>query len=157
PQDRPLHVGRRQGARGRQCALSGSEGRIGGHHPSSFVIPSSFELRSSSFPPMGRIISLHSFRGGTGKSNITANLSYLLAKRGRSVAVLDTDIQSPGVHLIFGLESERITYTLSDAVLGKCDLEEAVYDLAAELDLAPDEGRLCLLPSSMAIDDLSRL
>ncbi len=106
---------------------------------------------------MARIISLHSFRGGTGKSNITANLSYLLAKRGRSVAVLDTDIQSPGVHLIFGLDQDRITYTLSDAVLGKCDIEEAVYDLGQELELAPDEGRVCLLPSSMAIDDISRV
>src|SRR5262245_63544193 len=106
---------------------------------------------------MARIISLHSFRGGTGKSNITANLSYLLAKRGRAVAVLDTDIQSPGVHLIFGLDQDRITYTLADAVLGKCDLDEAVYDLAAELELAPDEGRVCLLPSSMAIDDISRV
>src|SRR5262245_10417511 len=106
---------------------------------------------------MGRIITLHSFRGGTGKSNITANLAYLLAKRGHSVAVLDTDIQSPGVHLIFGLDQERITHTLSDAVLGKCDLEEAVYDLAEELQLAPDEGRVCLLPSSMAIDDISRV
>jgi MinD-like ATPase involved in chromosome partitioning or flagellar assembly len=106
---------------------------------------------------MGRIITLHSFRGGTGKSNVTANLAYLLAKRGRSVAVLDTDIQSPGIHLIFGLDQDRITYTLSDAVLGKCDLDEAVYDLAAELQLGPDEGRVCLLPSSMAIDDISRV
>ncbi len=106
---------------------------------------------------MGRIISLHSFRGGTGKSNITANLSYLLAKRGRSVGVLDTDIQSPGIHLIFGLDQDRITYTLSDAVLGKCEIEEAVYDLGQELELAPDEGRVCLLPSSMAIDDISRV
>jgi MinD-like ATPase involved in chromosome partitioning or flagellar assembly len=106
---------------------------------------------------MGRIITLHSFRGGTGKSNITANLAYLLAKRGRSVGVLDTDIQSPGIHLIFGLEQDRITYTLSDAVLGKCDIEEAVYDLASELQLAPDDGRVCLLPSSMSIDDISRV
>src|SRR5207245_2615642 len=123
------------------------------------VLRHSFVIRTSRFviPSMGRIITLHSFRGGTGKSNITANLAYLLAKRGRSVGVLDTDIQSPGIHLIFGLEQDRITYTLSDAVLGKCDIEEAVYDLADELQLAPDEGRVCLLPSSMAIDDISRV
>jgi MinD-like ATPase involved in chromosome partitioning or flagellar assembly len=106
---------------------------------------------------MGRIVALHSFRGGTGKSNVTANLAYLLARQGRSVAVLDTDIQSPGVHLIFGIEPERITYTLSDSVLGKCELEEAAYDLGQELRLAAGDGRVLLLPSSMAIDDISRV
>ena len=106
---------------------------------------------------MGRIVTVHSFRGGTGKSNITANLAYLLAKRGKSVAVLDTDIQSPGIHLIFGIKPERITHTLSDSVLGKCDLEEAAYDLSHELQLDPADGKVSLLPASMAIDDISRV
>ena len=39
---------------------------------------------------MSRIISIHSFRGGTGKSNITANIAPLLAAEGRRVGVIDT-------------------------------------------------------------------
>lgn len=74
---------------------------------------------------MGHIISVHSFRGGTGKSNITANLAYLLASRGRRVAVLDTDLQSPGVHFVFGFHKVRITHTLTHFVLGKCEVTEA--------------------------------
>jgi MinD-like ATPase involved in chromosome partitioning or flagellar assembly len=42
---------------------------------------------------MPQIISIHSYRGGTGKSNITANLAALLAANGRRVGVVDTDIQ----------------------------------------------------------------
>ncbi len=42
---------------------------------------------------MSHIISVHSFRGGTGKSNTTANLSSLLALEGHRVGVIDTDIQ----------------------------------------------------------------
>ena len=106
---------------------------------------------------MGRTIALHSFRGGTGKSNVTANLAYSLARRGKAVAVLDTDIQSPGIHLILGLDADRITHTLSDAVLGKCELEEAAYDISTELGLDPGGGRVCLLPSSMSVDDISRV
>lgn len=34
---------------------------------------------------MARIISIHSFRGGTGKSNTTANLAALLAAQLRSI------------------------------------------------------------------------
>ena len=41
---------------------------------------------------MSQIASIHSFRGGTGKSNTTANLSALLAMQGRRVGVIDTDI-----------------------------------------------------------------
>jgi MinD-like ATPase involved in chromosome partitioning or flagellar assembly len=43
------------------------------------------------------IISIHSFRGGTGKSNTTANIAAVLAARGFRTAVIDADIQSPGI------------------------------------------------------------
>lgn len=58
---------------------------------------------------MATIVSIHSFRGGTGKSNIAANLSTLLAAEGRRVGVIDTDIQSPGIHVLFGLDEARMT------------------------------------------------
>lgn len=106
---------------------------------------------------MGKIITLHSYRGGTGKSNIAANLAYLTAKRGHSVAVLDTDIQSPGVHLIYGMDQGRVTFTLSDFVLGKCELEETAYDISDELDLGSSGGQLRLLPSRMSVEDISRV
>lgn len=106
---------------------------------------------------MGKIITLHSYRGGTGKSNIAANLAYLIAKRGHSVAVLDTDIQSPGVHLIYGMDQGRVTFTLSDFVLGKCELEETAYDISDELDLGASGGQLRVLPSRMSVEDISRV
>ncbi|MFX1564015.1 MAG: P-loop NTPase, partial [Promethearchaeota archaeon] len=49
---------------------------------------------------MGKIVTLHSFRGGTGKSNLTANLAMYAAMKGRNVCVIDTDIQSPGIHVL---------------------------------------------------------
>ena len=52
---------------------------------------------------MAKIISIHSFRGGTGKSNTTANLSALMAMEGLRVGVIDTDIQSPGIHVLMWL------------------------------------------------------
>ena len=39
---------------------------------------------------MAKIVSIHSFRGGTGKSNMTANLSSLVALGGKRVAVVGT-------------------------------------------------------------------
>ncbi len=55
---------------------------------------------------MPKIISTHSFRGGTGKSNVTANLAVLVAKANYRVGVIDTDIQSPGIHVLFNFKQE---------------------------------------------------
>lgn len=105
---------------------------------------------------MGHIISIHSYRGGTGKSNVTANLAYQAALRGRRVAVLDTDLQSPGVHVVFGLEKDRITHTLTDFLAGRCDLEETAYDMTAALGIE-GEGAVFLLPSSMRLEAIMQI
>ncbi|MBI4878060.1 MAG: MinD/ParA family protein [Planctomycetes bacterium] len=105
---------------------------------------------------MSHIISIHSYRGGTGKSNLTANLAWLAAREGRRVALLDTDLASPGVHLVLGLQKERMTFTLSDFVFGRCDLEEAAYDMTAQTGIAGG-GALYLLPSSMNVEAITRV
>lgn len=111
---------------------------------------------------MSRIVSVHSFRGGTGKSNITANLAALVAKRGKRVGVVDTDIQSPGIHVLFGLDEERIERCLNDYLWGKCSVEEAAYDVGASLrseDGTGDaaEGRIYLIPSSLKAGEIAKV
>ena len=82
---------------------------------------------------MSKTISVHSFRGGTGKSNTSANLAYLCAVRGLKVGVVDTDIQSPGIHVLFGMDEEGMGRTLNDYLWGKCAIEETAYDVTASL------------------------
>ena len=74
---------------------------------------------------MSRVISVHSFRGGTGKSNAAANVATLLAAGGQRVGVVDTDIQSPGIHTLFGLNQEAIRYSLNQYLWGTCDIIQA--------------------------------
>ena len=64
---------------------------------------------------MATIVSVHSIRGGTGKSNTTANIAAVLASQGKRVGVIDGDIQSPGIHTIFGLSGSDVTTTLNDS------------------------------------------
>lgn len=52
---------------------------------------------------MTRTIVVHSHRGGTGKSSVLANLALLLAAAGQRVGVVDTDLQSPTLDLLFGV------------------------------------------------------
>ncbi|HQM45596.1 MAG TPA: MinD/ParA family protein [Smithellaceae bacterium] len=105
---------------------------------------------------MAKIISIHSFRGGTGKSNTAANLAALLASDGQKVGVVDTDIQSPGIHVLFGIDQSAIQYTLNDFLWGKCEIRHAAYDASAVQGIAPP-GKLFLIPSSVKAGDIARV
>jgi MinD-like ATPase involved in chromosome partitioning or flagellar assembly len=68
---------------------------------------------------MSTIVSVHSYRGGTGKSNFIANLASCVVKQGKRAAVVDTEIQSPGLHVLFGMDGQTTGLTLND-VLNRC-------------------------------------
>jgi MinD-like ATPase involved in chromosome partitioning or flagellar assembly len=104
---------------------------------------------------MARIVSIHSFRGGTGKSNTTANVASLLAAQGKRVAVVDTDMLSPGVHVLFGVEQEAMGASLNDYLWGRCEIAEAAHDVTPVN--ATGGGRLWLVPSSMRAHDIARV
>lgn len=105
---------------------------------------------------MTQTVSVHSFRGGTGKSNVTANLATLLAMQGRCVGVIDTDIQSPGIHVLFGLHEEDMAYSLNDYLWGRCAIEQAAFDVTPRLE-AEVEGRIFLIPSSIKAGEIARV
>ncbi|HVL50631.1 MAG TPA: MinD/ParA family protein [Actinomycetota bacterium] len=104
---------------------------------------------------MSRIVAIHSFRGGTGKSNTAANVASLLAADGRRVGVVDLDILSPGIHVLFGLDQSGMGHTLNTYLWGKCELTEAAHDVTpAQLN---GGGRIWLVPSSVQPHDIARV
>lgn len=103
---------------------------------------------------MTKIISTHSFRGGTGKSNITANIAVALAQQGQRVGVFDTDIQSPGIHVIFNLTDDKMTHTLNDYLWGNCKIEDAAYVVYADENSG---GAVYLVPSSIDPNHIARI
>ena len=111
---------------------------------------------------MATTVAVHSFRGGTGKSNITANLAVTVARQGRRVAIVDTDIQSPGVHVLFGFDEDHIERSLNDYLWGQCAIEDAAYDVTANLKAADGspairDGALFLVPSSIRAGEIARV
>ncbi|MHB8619883.1 MAG: MinD/ParA family ATP-binding protein [Chloroflexota bacterium] len=111
---------------------------------------------------MFRIISIHSFRGGTGKSNTTANLATTLAKRGNRVGIVDTDIQSPGIHVLFNVAEDEMEHTLDDYLWGEIPIERAAFDVGSRLTMEDNStglgsGALYLVPSSIKPGDIARI
>lgn len=111
---------------------------------------------------MSKIVSIHSFRGGTGKSNTTANIATTVARLGNRVGIVDTDIQSPGIHVLFNVAEEDMGNTLDDYLWGKIAIEQAAHDVGKNLTM-PDErkglpqGQLYLVPSSIKPGDIARI
>lgn len=111
-----------------------------------------------------RTVSIHSYRGGTGKSNITANVAAQLARRGRRVCIVDTDIQSPGIHALFGLDPRTVRFTLNDYLWGRCSVEETAVDVTEAVNRnaeiggrGPVTGSVFLVPSSLRPGEIARI
>jgi len=102
------------------------------------------------------ILSVHSFRGGTGKSNTTANLAVVYAQRGLKVGVIDTDIQSPGIHVLFGIAGDDVTASLNDFLWHGRSISEVAQDVTANIGIDLP-GRIHLIPSSMQPGEIARI
>lgn len=77
---------------------------------------------------MGRAVMVTSFKGGVGKTTISANLSMTLARMGFRVAAIDCDLESRCLDIALGLENESI-YNICEVLTGKCSAEAAaVHD-----------------------------
>ncbi len=105
---------------------------------------------------MAKIVSIHSFRGGTGKSNMTANLSAIAASQGKRVAIIDTDIQSPGIHVLFGLDEDSLKLTLNDYLWDRCTISEAAYNVTPP-SVAAQGGTVHLIPCSIKAGEIARI
>jgi len=110
----------------------------------------------------GKIVSVHSFRGGTGKSNVTANLAAQVALTGKRVGVVDTDIQSPGIHVLFGLDEKKMGKTMNDFLHGTATIREIGFSVGENPGEGEGRARLAgkelyLFPSSIKGGEITQI
>lgn len=90
---------------------------------------------------MATIVSIASGKGGVGKSIIAANLSMLMAKRGKRVVLADLDVGGADAHILFGLLNPP--RTLTDFIERRVErLHEVLQPISAHpfLQLLPGTG-----------------
>ena len=68
---------------------------------------------------MGEVIVITSGKGGVGKTTTTANIGIGLAKLGKKVIVIDTDLGLRNLDVVLGLEN-RIIYNMVEFINGNC-------------------------------------
>lgn len=85
---------------------------------------------------MSKCISIHSSRGGTGKTLIATNLAFLFAQRGANVALLDLDFRSPSLNGVFSkILKSPIDCYLNSYLDGRCPVEIATIDISKHFNL----------------------
>jgi MinD-like ATPase involved in chromosome partitioning or flagellar assembly len=82
----------------------------------------------------GKSISIHSSRGGTGKTLISTNLAVLYAQKGLNVALIDIDLRAPSLFGVFSkVLKNPIECWLNDYFDARCPAQNIFIDLSKEL------------------------
>jgi cellulose biosynthesis protein BcsQ len=81
----------------------------------------------------GTVYTFYSYKGGVGRSMALANVAALLAKWGKSVLVVDWDLEAPGIERYFSLPSYRLSASRSTTP-GLVDLIHAYVVANKEID-----------------------
>ncbi len=102
---------------------------------------------------MGKCISFHSYKGGTGKTTLAANFSYLLASKGYKVYLLDLDFYAPSLYSYFNFEPE---FWINDYLRNKADLANIMIDSRSIIDFKFD-GDLSIGFSKGGKEDIYQL
>ncbi len=74
---------------------------------------------------MSKVYIVTSFKGGVGKTTLSANLSMSLARMGHSVVAVDCDLESRCLDIVLGLENATL-FNICDCLAGTCSLENAL-------------------------------
>ena len=105
----------------------------------------------------GKTLAFHSYKGGTGKTTLIANLAAYYAMRGMRVCLLDFDLYAPTLSMYF---RKQPTVYLNDLLRGetetkgKIDISEVLMDLSSELGLS---GKLYVGFSSSGKEDINEI
>lgn len=102
---------------------------------------------------MGKIIAVHSYKGGTGKTLLSVNLAATFAKQGKKVCLFDLDFRAPSLFAILKLENADCWF--NDYLNNTCDVSKVLIDLSSRIS---GKGQLFVglaNPATEAIRDMS--
>ena len=96
----------------------------------------------------GKTIALHSYKGGTGKTTLIANLAAFYAMSGLRVCLLDFDLYAPSLTIYFRKKTDAY---LNNLLNGEVEISDILVDLSPELGV---KGKLFLGFSNPGKEDV---
>ena len=80
---------------------------------------------------MSKIITVHSYKGGTGKTLLSVNLAATFAKEGKKVVVFDLDFRAPSLFAV--LKAGIAEYWVNDYLNDVCEIDKVLVDLSGRI------------------------
>ena len=102
---------------------------------------------------MSKIVAVHSYKGGTGKTLISVNLAATFAKLGKKVAIFDLDFRAPSLFAI--LKAENSECWFNDYLNNTCEAEKVLVDLSGRINGNGKFFAGLANPATEAIRDMS--
>ena len=102
---------------------------------------------------MSKIIAVHSYKGGTGKTLLSVNLAAILAKRGKKVCLFDLDFRAPSLFAV--LKVDNAECWLNDYLNGTCEINKVLIDLSSRVKGNGKFFTALANPATEAIRDMS--
>ncbi len=90
---------------------------------------------------MGRVLFVTGFKGGVGKTTVSANLAATLCAPGNRVLVIDGDFGMRCMDMVLGVEND-ILFDCSDILFGRCSATAAMCSVGNNSDF-------CFIPAPM--------
>nr|MDO8133582.1 MinD/ParA family protein [Candidatus Njordarchaeum guaymaensis] len=81
-------------------------------------------------------VSVHSYKGGTGKTSVAANLSIYLGQIGKRILLVDMDFRAPSIQALFGIGDDDVKAYINDYLFGKTEVNEvAIHPKTIDLPI----------------------
>ena len=100
-------------------------------------------------------ISILSGKGGVGKSNVAAGLSFALADFGKKVTLIDADLGMANLDIICGVNKAK--YTIENLLDGSRSLDEILVHFRTSQRAIEMKGAVALLPGGFGIKEIADL
>lgn len=77
----------------------------------------------------GIVLTVHSYKGGTGKTLVSINLASIFASQGKNVCLVDLDLRAPSLDATFAADGK---HWVNDFLDGGCEPMELLKDFSKE-------------------------
>ena len=102
---------------------------------------------------MTKIIAVHSYKGGTGKTSMAVNLAATFSKMGKKVCLFDLDFRAPSLFAI--LKAQNVECWFNDYLNNTCDINKTLIDMSSKVTGAGKFYSSLANPATEAIRDMS--
>lgn len=105
-----------------------------------------------------KVVTFYSFKGGMGRTTAMAATALCLAKKGKNVLMIDTDVEAPGLASLFvdennvrcGVVDYLLEYNLNHESI---DMEDYLIQITDPVLTSEIEGKMFLIPSGVIDSD----